>query len=560
MVKLVGGNTSKSAIGDPSKVNYADRARKLPNRLADRTYKNSDGEIVSIINPKESDRAAEERRALGNLMQKPINDLKYAQEQRDRHQRTLAQAADYRDKSIADAEKKLKKAQATYEDDIKNAHRFYDYEMDSSSKGLKNANSEIDKLLRRNKKEESLNEDFSDKLPEWAKKAIKGGKWNSDLKNRLKKQNIDLANAEVEIVDVSTLTSRGVKTGVDENGNVLLLNMAIPGRYSNGWEDKFAFIPGIYHDDYPVTNPRIDKQQQMKYMPAKDIISFVKDAIIIKPSNTLGKLKADRVKAKASSIDRGKGQYSDTNREGIVKWYQASRQDKSGYPIPDINDLFKKITYLTPDNYEERLAYADSKLNEVKNAVTNLLNNPNVIANLFTGKFGHFGDGILRELSGIEEDIIKVSKYLDDIKKTANGIIADGDDVEREFKWLNSDYTGLQRFRSDIREINNDINKLLAKITPEEVEVEETETIVEESLKEDYEAEYEWMGKQKGKERELAQFFADTLYHALDNIYNVAHDKIKDLPESNSSSENMKVDDAFNTLIDLLVEDYFGRI
>lgn len=333
----------------------------------------------------------------------------------------------------------------------------------------------------------NLNEDFSDQLPDWAQNAIKGGRWNSELKKRLIKQNIDLANAEVEVVDPSTLTLKGVKTGIDEQGNVLMLKMAVDN--GRGYVDNFVYIPGIYNDDYPFTNPRLNKWQSVKLSPAKDIISWVDKAILIKPSSTISQTRADRKKARANSIDRGKGQYSN-EYNGEVKWYQSSREDKSGYSIPDITKLYSKLTNLTPDNYEERLNYIDKKLAEVKSAVTSLLNNPNIISNLFSPKFGTWNNGVLRELSDIEEEVIKASKEIKDLKNSIDRMIAKGKTSAEDFEWLNDEFWSLRKIRAHLKDVNDDIKKILSQVAPvEEVEVKETE-IVEESLSEDYDNSY----------------------------------------------------------------------
>lgn len=144
-----------SSNGDKSKINYADRARKLGPRKANQV--SGDGSDYYYVN---DDHNAHGRK--GSLVQaernhqdavntEKINNMKYHLGRRKYAQKELDTAASTRDY-------KLGVAQKAYDDAVRRANDTYDYTLNQSGKDVKRHQDEIDKLLRKSKTQESLTE------------------------------------------------------------------------------------------------------------------------------------------------------------------------------------------------------------------------------------------------------------------------------------------------------------------------------------------------------------------------------------------------------------------
>ena len=153
-----GGRYSKPAKdGDVSKINYADRARKLPQRkdnqvfTAPYTYDNDDINAHGYSKSRYSTLQAADRAAQNVPMETKMADMKNAL--RDRK---------YAQSNIDNAEKnraaRMAKAQADFDKAKSQADWQYNYDTEYSTRVKNRAQDKIDTLLRRNKEESFLEE------------------------------------------------------------------------------------------------------------------------------------------------------------------------------------------------------------------------------------------------------------------------------------------------------------------------------------------------------------------------------------------------------------------
>ena len=146
----------ETSNGTPSKINYADRARKLPQRAdsqisgADDTYfyqnrnVNAHTKKVPFVNLQKTERDIE-----GNRMQKPVQAMKGALRDRKYAQKRIDNADAVRDAAI-------NKAKAAYDKAVADAERGYVYDTDSVAKTRDYHQKEIDKLLKRDSVQEAF--------------------------------------------------------------------------------------------------------------------------------------------------------------------------------------------------------------------------------------------------------------------------------------------------------------------------------------------------------------------------------------------------------------------
>lgn len=144
-----------------SKVNYADRARKLPDRLSKRLYVDDNG-FKRVINPRDPNRTQAERDALGDIQQGHVNYMKRQIDARDWAQKQMDTADDQYDKDVRAIENKYAEMRKQYEKDLE--HAAWRRDLYKNSTDRDKAQAEIDKMLKRSKKE-SLEEDYEDARP-----------------------------------------------------------------------------------------------------------------------------------------------------------------------------------------------------------------------------------------------------------------------------------------------------------------------------------------------------------------------------------------------------------
>lgn len=142
--------------GTPSKINYADRARKLPVRKGNQIA--GDGSRVfyqnAHYNAHGHGRSQQdvERAIQADRMSEPMRDMSRALTQRRSAQRSI-------DNADAERARRMAAAQAAYDKAKKDADWHYDYDTVTSKKYRDGAQAEIDKLLKK-PASEALTEDF----------------------------------------------------------------------------------------------------------------------------------------------------------------------------------------------------------------------------------------------------------------------------------------------------------------------------------------------------------------------------------------------------------------
>lgn len=130
--------------GDPSKINYADRARKLPKRSADQISGKwtPNGYINAHTRKGQSTLQDVERNTRNAEMQEPVNDMKRHLQDRKWQQEYIDGAQDEYDKSMASA-------QAEYDRKMKYATDTYRRHTVDATKSRDAAQARIDKMLKR---------------------------------------------------------------------------------------------------------------------------------------------------------------------------------------------------------------------------------------------------------------------------------------------------------------------------------------------------------------------------------------------------------------------------
>ena len=136
------------------RVNLADRARKMPNRQPTRDYLRSGEYNVSDTtfdhDPKGKYKNTFQRKmntANSAQMQKPVFDMRRLIHDRNYEQGRL-------DKADTEYQAAIAKAKADYEKRIKSAENSLEFTKKYSSKGVDAANAEINRMLKRDKKED----------------------------------------------------------------------------------------------------------------------------------------------------------------------------------------------------------------------------------------------------------------------------------------------------------------------------------------------------------------------------------------------------------------------
>ena len=182
--------------GTPSKINYADRARKLPKRkdsqiftgpwTVDNDQLNTHGYNQTRLNGlQDAERYAQDipMRDKISKMQYALRDRKYYQNQIDN----------------ADTERKqaLDKAQKNYDAAVSNAERDYTRHTVDASKSRDRYQAEIDNLLKKDKKEEALKESAGGKWTEKAFVIVNNLDNTTELKDMLKKLLKDMSDKDV---------------------------------------------------------------------------------------------------------------------------------------------------------------------------------------------------------------------------------------------------------------------------------------------------------------------------------------------------------------------------
>lgn len=172
--------------GTPSKINYADRARKLPQRkdsqifTGPRTVDNDDinahgGGRTRLNGLQDAERYSQEipmRDKITN-MKNALRDRKWAQSKIDN--------------ADAEREKRMAAAQAAFDKAKRDADRSYEYDTVDSAKSRDRAQAEIDSMLKR--KKESLTEDLTSIIDE--------------LKSALEARGLVLNTAECSLDDAA---------------------------------------------------------------------------------------------------------------------------------------------------------------------------------------------------------------------------------------------------------------------------------------------------------------------------------------------------------------------
>ena len=130
--------------GSVSKINYADRARKLPQRTDNQVGGawRPNGSINAHTNASNSTLQDVERAVQAEQDRQPVEDMKHALWDRKYHTRQADSAIQKYDDAVA-------KAQAEYNHQIDNAKKWRDRDIEYGNAGRKRAQDKIDTLLRR---------------------------------------------------------------------------------------------------------------------------------------------------------------------------------------------------------------------------------------------------------------------------------------------------------------------------------------------------------------------------------------------------------------------------
>lgn len=150
----IGRYTPSYSNGTPSKINYADRARKLRQRKDSQVFPNP----YSIKNDEINKHGPSygyfdnvqdaERWAQDEPMRQKVRDMQSALADRKRAQSRI-------DNADSEREQRVSKAKADYDRAISVADREYEYDTVGATKSKKYAQGTIDKLLKRNQTNES---------------------------------------------------------------------------------------------------------------------------------------------------------------------------------------------------------------------------------------------------------------------------------------------------------------------------------------------------------------------------------------------------------------------
>jgi hypothetical protein len=156
--------------GTPSKINYADRARKLPGRKKNQIA--GDGSSTFIQNADYNAHGIGrniqhvERNIADDRMQEPLRDMQHALNDRKYAQSRIDNADEER-------AKRMQAAQAAYDKAKERADRHYEMDTVDSEASRNRAQSRIDKLLKReslkNKSKKHLKESWTDAYNEFIK-------------------------------------------------------------------------------------------------------------------------------------------------------------------------------------------------------------------------------------------------------------------------------------------------------------------------------------------------------------------------------------------------------
>lgn len=220
-------NTKGHNNGNEKKINYADRARKLPQRKDSQIFTGPWTVDNDQINTHGYNRTNlkglqdAERYAQDIPMRDKVRDMKDALRDRKWAQSSIDNADSERDRRMA-------KAQADYDKAVANADMHYKWDTEDSARRRDYAQGKIDKLLKRDKKEENLNESPSyDMRPQYDSRKSFYNKARVDIEGDVKtlySYNTPVAKIvgdKVELLDKwdwSQTTLRHVKEFLKQNG------------------------------------------------------------------------------------------------------------------------------------------------------------------------------------------------------------------------------------------------------------------------------------------------------------------------------------------------------
>jgi hypothetical protein len=220
-------NTKGHNNGNEKKINYADRARKLPQRKDSQIFTEPwtvDNDQINTHGYNKTslkDLQDAERYAQDIPMRDKVRDMKDAL--RDRKW-----AQDRIDNADSERTRRMSKAQADYDKAVADANQHYKWDTEDSAERRDYAQGKIDKLLKRDKKEESLNESpVYDLTPTYDSRQSFYNKARVDVQGdeqTLYSYNTPVAkitSGNVELLDkwdCSSTTLRHVKEFLKQNG------------------------------------------------------------------------------------------------------------------------------------------------------------------------------------------------------------------------------------------------------------------------------------------------------------------------------------------------------
>lgn len=220
-------NTKGHNNGNKNKINYADRARKLPQRKDSQiftgpwTVDNDQINTHGYNRTNLKDLQDAERYAQDIPMRDKVRDMKDALRDRKRAQSSI-------DNADSERARRMAKAQAEYDKAVANADQHYKWDTEDSAKRRDYAQGKIDKLLKRDKKEESLNESpVYELVPSYDSRQSFYNKARVDIhgdEQTLYSYNTPVAkivSGRVELLDkwdCSSTTLRHVKEFLKQNG------------------------------------------------------------------------------------------------------------------------------------------------------------------------------------------------------------------------------------------------------------------------------------------------------------------------------------------------------
>lgn len=258
---------------DQDKINYADRARKRPGRLANRTYDTTeyrsgwgkrdgyavDDQVIVDYNMKDgnqSSRGFSQNAAINSQSQSKMNKMRGALDARYKAQSELDNAKAKYDSAKAryDAEymKKMQDAEKSYDSHMRWAKQDFDRESNPSSRDK--AQADIDALLKR-KKTEALDT-----------------KSTRELINRVRSCR-DLDSA-LEMVYYSILVGNGMPADIIKSGAKRINLSKIPGTMTKALEDdtswKKASTPDEVADRIEQILAKVDRPSKKKKESLKE--------------------------------------------------------------------------------------------------------------------------------------------------------------------------------------------------------------------------------------------------------------------------------------------------